>query len=235
MPLQSAHRETRTLLERDRLGALVRLEPADPGTAAGSIVERDTSVARWGLRRLARRLAAREARVLAALARLPQVPRLAAWDGRRLQREWIDGSAMPRAQPSDRVYFREALRLLRRMHAAGVVHNGLAHAPNWLVTRDGSPALIDFQWALRPRYRGRWFRALAYEDLRDLFAHKQARCAGALTARQRNILARGSCFSRPWVRALWPLELAVARLVRGGQGSILSNSSVGASPGRKYR
>ena len=235
MPPQSAHRETRTLLERDRLGALVRLQPADAGTAAGSIVERDTGVARWWLRRLARRLAAREASVLAALARLPQVPRLAAWDGRRLQREWIEGSPMPRAQPSDRVYFREALRLLRRMHAAGVVHNRLAHAPNWLVTRDGSPALIDFQWALRPRYRSRWFRALAYEDLRDLLAHKHARCPGALTARQRDILVHGSCFSRPWVRTAWPLELAVARLVRGDQGSIFSNSSVGASPGRKYR
>jgi hypothetical protein len=103
MPPQSAHRETRTLLERDRLGALVRLQPADAGTAAGSIVERDTGVARWWLRRLARRLAAREASVLAALARVPHVPRLRAWDGRRLQREWIEGSPMPRAQPSDRV------------------------------------------------------------------------------------------------------------------------------------
>lgn len=232
MPLQ-----TRTLLKRDLLGSVFRLErPGVEKTPSGWIVERDTGLARWWLRRLARSLAAREARVLLALARVPHVPRLTAWDGRSLYRSWIEGSAMHRAQPPDATYFREALRLLRRMHAAGVVHNGLAHAPGWLVTGDGGPALVDFQFALRPRYRGRRFRMLAYEDLRDLLAHKHACCVEAMTARQRRILARPSWCAQPWVRTAWPLDLSVAHLVlRRGQGSIVSNSSVGASPGRKYR
>ncbi|HET7204346.1 MAG TPA: hypothetical protein VFI92_13355 [Steroidobacteraceae bacterium] len=225
--------ETRTLLKRDLLGSVARLERPGADARPGRIVERDTGAARWWLRRLARRLAAREARVLEALARVPQVPRLAAWDGRRLHRSWIEGAAMHRAQPPDRFYFREALRLLRRMHAAGVVHNGLAQAPNWLVTVDGRPALIDFQFALRPRYRGRRFRTLAYEDLRDLLAHKHACCAESLTARQRKILARRSWCAKPWLRTAWPFDLSLARLALGRQGSIFSNSSVGASPGRK--
>lgn len=233
MPPESVHRETRTLLEHDRLGSVVRLDCPGVETPSRSIVERDTGAARWWLRRLARRLAAREARVLDALARVPRVPRLAAWDGRCLHRSWIEGSAMQRTRPTDRAYFREALRLLRRMHAAGIVHNDLGHAPNWLVDVEGRPALIGFRFALRPRYRGRRFRALAYEDLRDLLARKHACCADALTARERTILARRSCCSKPWVRTAWPLDLSVARLVRGRQGSIFSKSSVGASPGRK--
>ncbi len=224
--------ETRTLLKRDLLGAVFRLERA----GVEWIVERDTGVAPWWLRRWARRLAAREARMLAELARVPQVPRLAAWDGRRLQRSWIEGSAMPRAQPLDRDYFREALRLLRRLHAAGIVHNGLDWAPGWIVTDAGRPAFVDFKFAVRPRYRGRRFRLLAYEDLRDLLALKHACRAETLTARQRKILARRSWCARRWLRTAWPLESSLARLVLGRrQGSSFSNSSVGASPGRKYR
>jgi hypothetical protein len=233
MPTESVHRETRTLLEHDRLGSVVRLDCPGVETPSTSIVERDTSAARWWLRRLARRLAAREARVLEALARVPRVPRLAAWDGQRLHRSWLEGSALRRTRAPDRAYFREALRLLRRIHAAGIVHNGLAETPNWLVDREGRPALIGFRFALQPRYRGRRFRVLAYEDLRDLLAHKRSCCAEALTARQRTILARHSCCSKPWLRTAWRLDLTVARLVRGRQGSIFSKSSVGASPGRK--
>jgi RIO-like serine/threonine protein kinase len=191
---------TKTLLKRHLLGSVFRLEPGSDahGGHDSPLVERDTRTARWWLRALARRLAAREACALQALHRVPGVPRLTAWDGRHLRRSWLDGAPMHHARPRDRAYYREALHLLRRVHAAGVVHNDLAREPNWLVRPDGLPALVDFQLALRPRYRGHRFRALAYDDLRHLLEHKRRYCAEALTARQRAMLAR---------RSSWPTEL----------------------------
>jgi hypothetical protein len=155
----------------------------------------------WGLRPLARWLAAREARILALLARVPDLPRLVGWDGRCLRRSWLAGEPLAPAQALDRSYFREALRLLRRMHAAGIAHNGLAHPANWLVTPGGRPALVGLGRARRLRYRGRRFRALACADLRDLIELKRVCCGVGLTARERAMLARrGSWLERLWLR-----------------------------------
>ncbi len=123
---------SRTLLKRDLLGSVCRIDHvALNGRAAFACIERDTGDARWWLRPAARRLAAREALALAALRNVPGVPRLLQWDGRRLQRSWLDGQPMQRGQPRDPAYYREALRLIRRLHAAGVLHNDLAEEPNW--------------------------------------------------------------------------------------------------------
>jgi hypothetical protein len=208
----------RTLLKRDLLGSVSRLECAssfagDPLTPV--LVERDTRDARWWVRWLAKWLAAREARALLGARRVGAVPRLCAWDGRRLQRTWLEGAPMQRARPRDRAYFREALRLLRRLHGAGIVHNDLAKEPNWLVTPDGRPALVDFQLAMRPKYRGRRFRALAYDDLRHLLKHKRTYCPESLTARQRAILARRSWPSELWMRTGKPVYLWVTRGLLG--------------------
>jgi hypothetical protein len=213
----------RTLLKRDLFGVVCRLDDDDDAagehamtTATGRVlVERDTSEARWWLRTLARRLARREARALQALRHLPGVPRLEAWDGTCLRRTWLEGEPLHRVQPREAAYFREALRLLRRLHAAGVVHNDLAKEPNWLVTPSGRPALIDFQLALHPRYRGRWFRALAYDDLRHLLKHKQTYCPASLTRRQHRLLARRSWPGRLWMRAGKPVYRLVTRRMLG--------------------
>ncbi len=162
------------------------------------VIRRDTRAARrpWGW--LARRLARREARALQALVALPGTPRLLGFDGRVLDREWIEGLPMQRARPAGAEYFRLALALLRRMHRAGVTHNDLAKEPNWLVTPQGHPALVDFQLAIVHRRRGRLFRLLAREDLRHLLKHKRSYRPGALTARQARILATPAWTSRLW-------------------------------------
>ena len=204
----------RTLLKRDLLGSVCRLDAAgDDGRDA--CIERDTRHARWWLRLASRRLAAREARALQALRGLPGVPRLIDWDGRRLLRSWLDGEPMQRARPQDPAYYRAALRLVRRLHASGVVHNDLAKEPNWLVTAEGLPALVDFQLAMRPRYRGWRFRALAYDDLRHLLKHKRTYCPAALTARQRAVLARRSLPAALWMRTGKPVYRWVTRGVLG--------------------
>jgi hypothetical protein len=122
---------------------------------------------------------------------------------------------MHRCPPCAPAYFRDALRLLRRMHAAGVLHNDLAKEPNWLVTPEGSAALVDFQLALRLRHRGRLFRALAYDDLRHLLKHKRTYFPGRLTARQRAILQRPSGVSALWARTVKPVYRLVTRRILG--------------------
>jgi serine/threonine protein kinase len=122
---------------------------------------------------------------------------------------------MQQARPADPAYFREALRLLRRLHAAGVLHNDLAKEPNWLVTTDGRPALVDFQLAARPRLRGVVFRTLAYDDLRHLLKHKRSYCAPRLSERQRRILARRSIISGAWARTGKPIYRLITRRLLG--------------------
>lgn len=232
------------LLKLDLFGEVRRVRVPHHGQEL-ECVQRDTTVAARGLRWLARRLAAREARALTALRRDPGVPRLIAWDGRRLVRAWLPGRPLQAAGGVDRPYFREALRLLRRLHAAGLVHNDLAKEPNWLVTPQGGPALVDFQLAMRPRYRGRLFRMLAHDDLRHLLKHKRTYCPEHLTARERRILARRSPLAAAWARTGKPAYRFVTRRLLGWadregagdrgaiQGSTVSKSSAGASPGRK--
>jgi hypothetical protein len=202
------------LLKRDLFGVVRRRTlPGQDGPL--DCVERDTCEANRWLRWLARHLATREARALAALRRVPQVPRLISWDGRRLQRSWLPGVPLHRSGGVDRAYFRDALRLLRRVHAAGILHNDLAKEPNWLVRPDGSPALLDFQLAMRPRRRGRLFRMLAHDDLRHLLKHKRTYCPECLTTRQRAMLAKRSPIAGAWARTGKPLYRFVTRRLLG--------------------
>ena len=203
-----------TICKRDLFGTL-RRRTFTQDSATVECAERDTTEAARGIGWLARRLAAREARALEALRGVPQVPRLLGWNGRQLQRSWLPGLPLHRAAPPARAYFRDALTLARRMHAAGVVHNDLAKEPNWLVRPDGRPALVDFQLAMRPRYRGRLFRMLAYDDLRHLLKHKRSYCPEALTARQRAILARRSPLAALWARTGKPAYRFVTRRLLG--------------------
>jgi len=231
-------------LKRDLFGE-VRRVCAQLDDRVVDCVQRDTTLAARGLRWLARRLAAREARALHALRRVSGVPRLVSWDGRRLVRSWLPGAPLQEAGSVDRAYFRKALGLLRRLHAAGLVHNDLAKEPNWLVTVDGGPALVDFQLAMRPRYRGRLFRMLAHDDLRHLLKHKRTYCPEHLTTRERAILARRSPLAAAWAKTGKPVYRFVTRRLLGWadregagdrgavQGSTVSKSSAGASPGRK--
>lgn len=201
---------TEVELKRDLFGA-VFLVLDDAGRPRH--VCRDTRCARAWTAPLARHLARREARALGRLAGLEAVPRLLAHRDGLLTRTWIEGSPMQRARPSDPAYYRAALRLLRRMHARRVVHNDLAKEPNWLVTPEGKPALVDFQLAWAAQRRGALFRALAHDDLRHLLKHKRTYLAARITARQRRILDTPSVPSRLWMRTGKRLYLFVTRRV----------------------
>jgi len=199
-----------TLLKCDELGRIQLTE-----RNGVPVICRDVAAARWWARAFARRAAAREARALATLEGIDGVPALLGWDGRELLRGYIAGAPMQRAQPSDRAYYREALRLLTRLHRRGIVHNDLAKEPNWLVRLDGRPALVDFQLAWTRGKRGALFRVLAREDLRHLLKHKRTYCPDALSARQRAILATPAPHARLWRATGKRLYKLIARRVFG--------------------
>jgi RIO-like serine/threonine protein kinase len=200
----------RKLLKHDLFGTVSRV-----GDGHDVRICRDTGDARWWTRPLSRWLAGREARALAAAASVPGVPRLLSWDGRVLVRSWLEGAPMHLARPRDPVYFRAALRLVRRLHAAGVLHNDCAKEPNWLVLADGSPGLIDFQLAWAPRRRHALFRLLGREDLRHALKHKRYYCAAALTAREQALLATPAWTSRLWMATGKRAYLFVTRRLLG--------------------
>lgn len=178
-------------------------------------IRRDTREARWWTQPAARWLAAREARALAALDGIDGVPELLNFDGRVLDRTFLAGQPMHRARPTDAAYFRAALTLLRRIHSAGIAHNDLAKEPNWLVTQDGAPAILDFQLASHAPNRGAWFRLLGREDLRHFLKHKRTYRADYLTARERSALARRAWPARVWMAAVKPVYLWVTRRLLG--------------------
>ena len=197
------------ILKRDLFGSITLLNGPTP------VVQRDTRAAPWWTRPLARWLARREARALAAAQAVPDIPRLLSWDGHVLTRSWLAGKPMHRAGPRDPAYFRAALALVGKLHTAGVVHNDLGKETNWLVLPDGRPGLIDFQLAWAPRRRGRLFRLLGREDLRYALKHKRWYCAAALSHRQRVILAKRAWTSRLWMATGKPLYQFVTRRVLG--------------------
>lgn len=181
-------------LKSDSFGRIALMRGDD-----GLFVRRDLVHVPLWLRLPAWWLARREARALQCTAGLPAMPQLLRWDGRRLDRSYLDGAAMYQRPPRDDLaYFRDARRLLQRLHRAGLAHNDLAKEANWLVLADGRPAIIDFQLAVRGNPRSRWMRLLAREDLRHLLKHKRTYCGAALTPIERRLLKRHS-----WVREAW--------------------------------
>jgi RIO-like serine/threonine protein kinase len=197
-------------LKHDALGTIRLID--EPGTP---IIERDTRTARRGAGWLARRLARREAAALSALEGTAGVPRLLAFDGYVLRRSHLPGAPLFAATRPSPVYFSRALRLLRALHRAGIVHNDLAKEANWLCAPGDVPGIVDFQVAVLSQRRGKWFRHLAYEDLRHLLKHKRTYQPQRLTARQKAVLAAPVLATRFW-RGLWkPAYRALTRRVLG--------------------
>lgn len=198
------------LLKKDTFGTI---EIVDRG--AERVVRRNAAAAKPALRWLARRLLAREANALAALQHVDGVPDILRVSRHTLEREYIEGEPMQASRPTDPGYFRAAARLLRIVHRAGVTHNDLAKEPNFLVTAEGKPALIDFQLATCSPRRGALFRILGREDIRHLLKHKRTYCPDQLTERERKILASPSWLSRTWMKTGKPVYLFVTRRILG--------------------
>lgn len=200
----------RQILKKDLFGEVWLIHDG-----ATSAVLRSVAEARWWLRWLARALLRREGRALAALEGIDGVPQLLQIDHNTLRRSYLSGEPMYEARPDSAAYFRDAARLLRRLHRNCVVHNDLAKEPNILVRDDGSPAFIDFQLASFSARRGVLFRIAGREDLRHLLKHKRTYRPDLLTQREQTILDTPSPLSRAWMSLFKPLYLFVTRRLFG--------------------
>jgi RIO-like serine/threonine protein kinase len=196
------------ILKSDVFGTVTRVDET---------VVRDARAARPWARRLAFHLMAREHRALTRLSLgrgLDGVPRVLDYERGRLTRRWIEAAPMQLARPRDAQYFRAAARLVRRLHAANVIHNDLAKETNWLVTPEGRPALVDFQLAMTLQgKRGAFARALGHDDIRHLLKHKRSYAPDGLTAREKRILATPSAISRAWMASGKPVYLFITRRI----------------------
>ena len=206
--MQSASHEV-AALKADSFGRIALMRDH-----SGLFVRRDLVHVPLWLRLPAWWLARREALALQCVSGLAATPQLLRWDGRRLDRSYLDGAAMYQRPPRDDVaYFRNARRLLQQLHRRGLAHNDLAKEANWLVLADGSPAVIDFQLATRGDPRSRWMRLLAREDLRHLLKHKRTYCPQALTPVERRVLKRHSWLREAWFATGKPIYRFITRRV----------------------
>lgn len=202
--------QDKQLLKKDLFGEVWRID--EGGRIA---ILRDTRAARWWLAWLARSLLRREALALKALKGIDGVPQFVSSDGYVLVRSFMPGIPIFEGRPDSAGFFRDAARLLRRIHRAGVTHNDLAKEPNILLRTDGSPGVVDFQLASCSTGRGRFFRAAAREDIRHLLKHKRTYRGDLLTTREKDILATPSLPSRIWMATVKPLYLLVTRRLFG--------------------
>ena len=188
-----------TCLKRGSCGDIVLMQ------RGGDVcIIRDLRQARRGCRLIARMLARREARALERLADVEGIPMLIGLKRGQLLREYIDGRPMHDYRPDSLAVFRNALRVLRRVHRSGVTHNDLAKEANWICQATDEVGIVDFQLASCFSHRSRRFRRLAREDLRHLLKHKACYMPDALTARQRAMLANPSIAARLWRRLFKP-------------------------------
>lgn len=144
-------------------------------------------------------LARKEIRGLRAVQGIEGTPLLVRVDKTGLLRSWTQGTPLQLAKPTDPAWYRDAKRLLREMRRAGVTHNDIAKPQNWLMTPQGSAAVIDFQLASVHRRRGKLFRIMAREDLRHLLKQKRAYAPHLLTPAEMNMLNRKALPSRVWM------------------------------------
>ncbi|MCC6409569.1 MAG: phosphotransferase [Planctomycetes bacterium] len=175
---------TERTLKRDALGRVELLRRGEElrirRVACGSRVPLTRAIARV--------LAERERKALAALAGRVAAPRLElepVWsatpslDGAVpradsvLVREFVAGVALSAADALPRNFFELLEAEVRRMHALGVCHNDLHKEQNVLVRPDGRPALVDFQLASVHRPGSFTWRARVAEDLRHVEKHRR--------------------------------------------------------------
>ena len=199
------------LLKRDVFSSVERGRFRDTNGEVDAILRRIDQVPWWSYLP-ARHLFQRERHALAIVRDLNVAPPLL-WAGRQaLVRGFIDGVALHLVKPAGNVaYFRSAKQALRKLHRAGVCHNDLAKEQNWLVGRDGRAYLTDFQLAACFRTRSWLFRIAAYEDLRHLLKHKRSYALEALTAKERQILARKSFVASLWLATGKKVYRAITR------------------------
>src|SRR3546814_20606531 len=99
--------------------------------AGGVFGRRDLRHVPWWLRLPAWWLARREARGLRRAEGLDAMPQLLGWDGRILDRSYLDAAEVYQGPPhGDLAFYRAARRLLQGLQRRGVAHHALSMEAN---------------------------------------------------------------------------------------------------------
>ena len=179
------------------------------------VIIRNWRCSKLFVRPIAYYLSLREKRILEILDTFDaeSIPHLIYFGKGLLVRSYIEGKSLKDAQIKDAEYYSKAKILLEKIHAVGVVHNDLEKAENWLVTKDNSPAIVDYQIAFFFPKKGPVYTVAAREDLRHLIKQKAAFCAKDLSLEEKNILRQKSIPARVWDKTFKPAYNFVTRKI----------------------
>lgn len=160
-------------------------------------------------------LALREKHILTILndRDVEGIPRLIHFGGGLLVRSYIEGTSLKESKIQKPEYYASARKLLRKIHAVGVVHNDLEKPENWLVTEDNAPAVVDFQIAFFFPKKGLVYKVAAKEDIRHLIKQKSRFYNENLSTEEKNILGQKSIPARIWNRTFKPIYNFVTRKI----------------------
>lgn len=116
--------------------------------------------------------------------------------------EYIPGRAINRHESLSTSFFSELERVLRAIHAKGVVHLDLRHKGNILITEEGKPCLIDFNSSVSFNERGVLRRFLfplfRWIDYGGLLKLKERASPSYLTSEEAAFLRRFNRWRKLW-------------------------------------
>jgi RIO-like serine/threonine protein kinase len=184
-----------TLLKRGRLAATEKIEfhgePAVRKTLRMSprIPGLSGDFDRW--------LAAREVRQLRRAEGIAGIPRVLSCPAPNVYvREFLAGTALPRAPTPPGAFFDELRAIVLALHERGITHNDLHKEANVIVKGDGRPGLIDFQLSLSPPPGSELFRLLARFDLYHVAKNRRHRTGEPLQGEEAELFRRTQALRR---------------------------------------
>jgi len=117
--------------------------------------------------------------------------------------EFIAGRPIPRGEPLPSSFFSDLEKVLREVHARGVVHMDLRHKGNILISEKGEPFLIDFNSSFAFREKGMLrrylFPLLRWVDYGGLLKLKKRISPSFLTPDETAFLRKFDRVRRLWI------------------------------------
>jgi RIO-like serine/threonine protein kinase len=152
---------------------------------------------------IGRLLTRRELRGLRRVAGVQGVPAgVFRLDRHALAYRYVHGSSIwrPDEEKLPTEYYSELERLLKQVHARGVVHLDVRNARNILVDDEGHPLLLDFQSHLGTRWLPSRLRTLVEQfDLSGVYKHWAGNQPETLGEARAEVLDRMNRWRRFWV------------------------------------
>lgn len=110
----------------------------------------------------------------------------------------LGNSELDHALPVD--YFLACEKLLRAIHAKGVVHLDLRRGSNWIIQPDGSPGIIDFQSAFFVHLFPGWLKKFLFSiDYSGLYKIWNQKCEQRLDPERKKIFKSINRVRRMWI------------------------------------